>query len=657
MPDSAPPRLPDRPSLEQLRKQAKDLLRAWREGDASAVARIRAHKPPAAEPILADAQYAVAREYGFESWPKLAHHVESLAPRGLEHFEAIAGDLVAAYAGDTDALGRLNERFSDTKTIEDLRHLVQERRRRLQGDAADPAELPPADARLLVARLLGFESWDSLAATVTQPGADPRTAPHGLSTRPPFYRIDWSTNTLEPRQPLTARDWATIVSVIREYGITRLNANGQMTDDALDRVSHLSHVTALNLGGSKRLTDDGLRRLERMPQLEELDLSEYPGGRLTDRGLEVLRHLRGLRRFQMCWQRGISDAGVANLSFCDKLERVDLLGTPTGDGAIGALRGKRHLRHVKTGRLVTDAGLPLLHDLPVFRTWQGGEPRYDLMTFGDAEPNFLLLDGPFTDAGLAGLAGLDGLFGLGFFSHISAMTAEGLRVLSELPNLGALGCDGGLCDDIAMRHIAAVPRLRMLMAQGTVATDDGFEALGRSATIEYIWGRECPNLQGRGFAALADMPALKGLAVSCTRVDDASLSALPRFPALTWLLPIDVPDAGFRHVGRCAQLEKLTCMYCRDTGDAATEHIAGLSRLTEYYAGQTRITDRSLEILGGMDSLEEIALSACAGISNAGLARLAGLPRLRKVSVDASARVSRAGLAVFPAHVRVDFWT
>jgi hypothetical protein len=98
-------------------------------------------------------------------------------------------------------------------------------------------------------------------------------------------------------------------------------------------------------------------------------------------------------------------------------------------------------------------------------------------------------------------------------------------------------------------------------------------------------------------------------------------------------------------------------MYCRGTGDAATKHIAGLSRLKEYYAGQTQITDRSLEILGGMTSLEEVTLSACAGISDAGLVHLARLPRLKKVAVDASARVTRAGIAVFPADVSVDFWT
>jgi hypothetical protein len=56
-----------------------------------------------------------------------------------------------------------------------------------------------------------------------------------------------------------------------------------------------------------------------------------------------------------------------------------------------------------------------------------------------------------------------------------------------------------------------------------------------------------------------------------------------------------------------------------------------------------------------MTSLEEIELSACAGISDAGLAHIAALPRLKKVSVDASARITRAAIAVFPAGVHVDF--
>src|SRR5262249_44890861 len=151
-----------------------------------------------------------------------------------------------------------------------------------------------------------------------------------------------------------------------------------------------------------------------------------------------------------------------------------------------------------------------------------------------------------------------------------------------------------------------MPRLRKLRAQGSVATDDGFVALSKSKTLEFIWGRECPNFGSRALVALSKMPALRGLGISCHNVDDEALSTLPSFPTLRELTPIGVKDDGFRHVGRCEKLEKLTCMYCRDTTDIATGHITGLSKLKSYYAGLTKITDRSLELLGRMPSLERI---------------------------------------------------
>ena len=79
--------LPDRPSLEHLKYQARDLLPALKDGDASAARRIKQHLPKATNLTKAgiltatfrlnDAQLVIAREYGFESWPKLRQHVES----------------------------------------------------------------------------------------------------------------------------------------------------------------------------------------------------------------------------------------------------------------------------------------------------------------------------------------------------------------------------------------------------------------------------------------------------------------------------------------------------------------------------------------------------------------------------------------------------
>jgi hypothetical protein len=655
-------RLPARPSLEQLRKQAKELLRDFRAGDTAAVGRLSAVIPRLTDSAQSDdvtlavAQFVLAREYEFESWAKLAHHVESINPSDrLQQYERLVNDIVlVCHSDDAEALQRVADILGRTYPYPDRRTQLQQQLISLRSPASRIADITSDDAQLIVAREFGFESWAKLADSVARPPGDPRSAPLGMSSTPPFYKIDWRENRIEPRPPLSDKDWDTIFSVMREYQITGLNAGGQMTDAAMGRLPRLDHVTHLNLGGSMRLTDEGLKHLAHMPQLQVLEVGGWKTP-ITDRGLEALRHLTDLKRFQSCWTQGITDAGVANLAFCDRLESVDLLGTQTGDGAIYALTGKRKLRRFKTGRLVTDAGFPLLHQFPVFKTWQGGDISYSLMS-ADAEPNHLLVDGPFTNNGLASIAGLDGLFALTFFWHVSALTADGLKPLADLPNLGFLGCQDELCNDEAMRHIAAIPRLRMLMGQGAVASDDGFAALSRSQTIEYIWGRECPNLGGRGFTALAAMPALRGLAVSCKNVDDAALSALPRFPALRGLMPMDVSDDGFRHVGRCGRLEDLWCMYCRDTGDAATDHIGGLSMLKTYYAGATRITDRSLEILGRMRSLESIEFYECAGITNAGVALLTCLPRLREISVGGSPNITREGMAVFPAAVHVNYW-
>ena len=80
--------LPPRPSLAQLKHQAKDLRTDAREGDRDAIGILRrlrrfesATDPQiaSANVALSDAQYALAMEYGFASWPALKRHVESLA--------------------------------------------------------------------------------------------------------------------------------------------------------------------------------------------------------------------------------------------------------------------------------------------------------------------------------------------------------------------------------------------------------------------------------------------------------------------------------------------------------------------------------------------------------------------------------------------------
>lgn len=71
-------RLPIRPDLEQLQRQAKELLRAIHAGDANAIADLREHHPESIDHSaakLADAQLVLARSYSASSWTKLVHAV------------------------------------------------------------------------------------------------------------------------------------------------------------------------------------------------------------------------------------------------------------------------------------------------------------------------------------------------------------------------------------------------------------------------------------------------------------------------------------------------------------------------------------------------------------------------------------------------------
>jgi hypothetical protein len=502
----------------------------------------------------------------------------------------------------------------------------------------DDVEITIDDARYLVAVEHGFASWDevrrftsSTPAALLDAAKPIELMPHGASSR--------------GRAIARSRDWDSMLASLASHPDAELHAHGQMTDAALARIAAAGSVAGLMLGGSRAVTDEGVVHLAGATRIERLDLS---GTAITGRALEVLPQLPSLRWLSLSGTR-ITDTGVAHLARCDALEAVNLSWTDTGDGAIRALAGKPRLREFTSGIGVTDAGLAVLREFPHFERWHGREARLSLL--GERLlPNHLSLRGPFTDEGMKALRDLNGLFSLDLDDSRLRLTAAGLEPLIELSNLTVLSVDA---KDDWMPAIAAMPKLRALSAQDTTAGDEGFIALARSRSLEYIWGRRCHNLRRRGFAALAEMPALQGLSVSCLNVDDAGLATLPSYPALRELMPMDVPDEGYRHIAKCDRLESLILMYCRDTTDRATDYISGM-HLRHYFNSYTTITDHTPEILSRMQTLERITFDACHGLTDAGVARLTRLPQLRELRVSGR-RLTPAVVQAFPPGVDVSY--
>jgi hypothetical protein len=67
------------PNLDDIKKEARNLLHALQRGDAAALSRYHSIDSFASlsQPRLDDAQYIVAREYGYSSWQKLNEHLHA----------------------------------------------------------------------------------------------------------------------------------------------------------------------------------------------------------------------------------------------------------------------------------------------------------------------------------------------------------------------------------------------------------------------------------------------------------------------------------------------------------------------------------------------------------------------------------------------------
>src|SRR5262252_5447071 len=137
--------LPPRPNLEQYKTLAKDLVKACRSGDPSAMrewaarwiealmrlqgpsltpvlrtwienqldqleeftrTKLSGPSPAGSKCALASAQFVIARAHGFKSWPKFAKHIQALAAVAspISQFEAAASAIIT---GDVVSLRRL----------------------------------------------------------------------------------------------------------------------------------------------------------------------------------------------------------------------------------------------------------------------------------------------------------------------------------------------------------------------------------------------------------------------------------------------------------------------------------------------------------------------------------------------------------------------
>lgn len=137
----------------------------------------------------------------------------------------------------------------------------------------------------------------------------------------------------------------------------------------------------------------------------------------------------------------------------------------------------------------------------------------------------LVLDGPFTDAGLQSLAGLEDLEQLQLIG--ARLEAAGLGHLRSLPRLWNLSFEGGQATGEALEPIGGLKSLTQLSLSGSQITDAGLEHVGRLHNLRHLQLDRTP-ITDLGLGYLGGMTSLQSLSLRSTSVTSNGVRTLKK---------------------------------------------------------------------------------------------------------------------------------
>ena len=594
--------LPTQPSLRNLKIQAKNLLKACRNGDAAARQRVREYHPKLTGDVigeslrLADIQWALAREYGFESWPKL---VASLPPE-IRYYK--------------------KRHFSSRRSLQ-------------------------------VGWIDRDGDNDPCAGGEHTTGAS--TAGRGFVDVP-----DCRIWFLEPDQVDGLADWKAMAEEIEASDVPGLCLRLPIDDQIAHVLGDLDDLRYLNICSGPNLTDEGMLALRRLTRLEYLQVGGYGGlPQVTDRGLACLESMPELKVARL----NCSEATGKSVFYLREHQALRLVQPPpnSGDEALSYLKGKPRLSHLFLRCQVTDVGVAQLREFPALTDWQEDAEKYRIIEYSPPVRSAVFFDcgqtNGLSDEGLAALSDLGGVEELWLYRvDDEPLTSRCMDSVACMARLERVETGGKIIDDHALSRLGEMPLLSSLYLGSGSASDTGFEALSKSKSLSHLAISNFGGISWKGISAISRIQNLERLGLGIHDLPVEAFDSLRRMKRLREFNPNYVGDEAFEAVSQIDSLESIMIMYCDQVTDRAVKALERLPRLRDLSIWSGHITDASCSSISGIQSLEKL-LFYRRDITDEGIRMLATLPCLKSIDLQENLAVSRDSLKAFGPDVRVNF--
>lgn len=388
-----------------------------------------------------------------------------------------------------------------------------------------------------------------------------------------------------------------------------LNNCRQITDAGLAHLKDVATIRELVIENrSKKITDDGLKVLATLPQLEELSIF---GDAVTDASLESIGKLTKLRKLQI-FSKGTTKAGYKHLAGLVNLEEIYVgdIGSEIDDECLQHMKAMTKLKKLDIrGDKLTDTGMDHVKNLTGLQ-----ELRIDSRNV--------------KAAGVANLAPLVKLQKLTVMSS-PGFTGEALAALSGMTELKELDLIyTPWLDKTGSLHLGKLKNLKRLRLSG--AADGGLEGLAGLTALESL-DMNYARVKDADLQPLSGLKNLQYLDIQNSGVSDAGLKHLAGLPKLRHLSASGnkgVTDASLSHLAGLPNLEILSLSECKITGTGFKD-LAKLTKLKELWINGNPVTDEHVPALKEVRSLKEVAFTGTKVSEEASLELKKARPALR----------------------------
>ncbi len=453
----------------------------------------------------------------------------------------------------------------------------------------------------------------------------------GVKVEKPPLRTETLKNDIE--RVSIAKMTAEVLHRLQTFkNLRAVSSYAAVTDEELKLLATLKQIERLQLGwyGNTKVTDAGLKELG---ALTNLTLLEFPCSNLTDEGLKALTPLTKLTALDLS-NANITGSGLKHLAGIKNLTSLRLQNAKVNNAALKELASFKKLATLSlNGTAVTNAGLKELAPLQNLATLDLTGIRVN-------------------DAGLRELAPLKNLNSLDFWANL--VTDESLLILREINLLHALVLATGK-DGIRPKSADEVIKLEL---RDTKTTDAGLKELAFLKNLETL---SLPaTVTDTGLKELAKLENLTTLYLADSQVTDGGLKELQQvkklnslFLSLTESRLRVLRENGMLHVFRGAERKDGT----RPKSDAEIQtlylnhgkvmneelkELSSLKSLTILSLHGSKVTDAGLAHLKNLPMLHTLDLRGTE-VTDEGLKHLSGLSELRELTL-ANSKVTDAGV-------------